>query len=175
MHDPTPRQKREKLRADFARFLRALMAELDITQEALAEVCGTEQQKVGLWLNPNSPVKPQATDIALFPRELAHRVMNWLANPHDLSVVEKVVSANHGAILDHAIAVTKEGNEASAALLDALKSNDPTAWARAERELEESVRADNGALVFVRALRSKHESEMKRPRSVAPRSAAGVQ
>lgn len=76
-------------------------------------------------------------------------------------VVGRVDGQRQAAIVDCVIAVTKEGNEASSAVLDVLKNSDPATLRRAIAELEQSSQADHSAIELFRSMLTTHETQVQ--------------
>jgi hypothetical protein len=164
----TPKQARSTKRGAFALALYGFMKDLGYSEEYLAHLCGTQQQKVSLWLNPKSPVKPQASDIALFPRELAERVLGWLASDHGLVVApsESVVpTSGHLAMVESTV---KESTEAVAALVSTVASPKcPEKRRTAIREAEEGIRQMQAMVAALKREEMAHVAAVGGARGVA--------
>lgn len=144
----TPRERLASLRAQLARVLRRTLDQHDVTQAAMADVCGTTSQKAQAWCDPTRPEGPSVAHLPQMPRAVAMELLRWAAEPHGLTVVERLAATSVASHLGHLHRVLKEGADVSVGYSSALADGliTPDERERLISELRESVAAETSLL-----------------------------
>ena len=174
MDSRTPDQTRTDSRVEFSRLLTRSMLDLDITQARLATHVGVTSQRVQRWCDHESPEVPGASDLRLFPRDLATKLIRWLVDGHHLAIVDELAPAESAR--DHLAEIQRIASadaDVTTTYLGALADSviDPAERRALIAKLTRAIEVETAALVRLQAEERAHVA-MTRRNPNAPRGEA---
>lgn len=162
MTNRTPAQRRSDDAVELADTLRLS----GFCQNALALLLGVSSTLVQKWYDRLQSHLPHVHDLRRMPKALARRILDWCAEPHGLTVVERVEAADMGTHMEHLSRGVKEGSEAIMAYTEVIaKGATPATLERAISELREDIAQKSTMLELMT-----QERDAMRPRAVGGRS-----
>lgn len=138
----TPTEMRATYRAELSRVLRRSLVDHDVTQQQLADSCGTSQSKTARWVDHRNPEVPGASDIALMPRPVARDLIDWIGQHQHLHAVDRLNCTGVADHIAHLGTVIRECSDVQTEYASALSGGiDADERRRIRKEIREAMAA----------------------------------